>query len=242
MENSCTVFRQRGPQRDRALNTVSQPGWSSEEFHSNCSRRVWPDCGHSFWLVGGEVSGSGTIIPSGSNQSGLRVCGQVLLLTVNFSYLIGASVSVKQRYFCLYPLRGNHDPSLRLHNCFPWLYLPYLASPPSLINNHFNLPLDSGEVMKVEWSLFPNERNGWHRRRFCAQESHTQGPADISNNTSGNRCSLSSFWPLMRMPTSPANLIALLTNIFQLYLLFESYLANKLHAYLLILCYTSNFK
>lgn len=32
------------------------------------------------------------------------------------------------------------------------------------------------------------------------------------------------------------------SDIFQLYLLFESYLANKLHAYLLILCYTSNFK
>ena len=43
-----------------------------------------------FWLVGGEVSGSQHRQPSGSNRSGVNV-----LITVNFSHLVGVSVSAK---------------------------------------------------------------------------------------------------------------------------------------------------
>ena len=131
VENSFTVFPGRGGHREREPSTLclSLDGVVRSFIvivQGVCDQIVdilligwwwskWKWNHHPFWF---------------QPVLGLRVCGQVLLLTVNFSYLIGASVSVKQRYFCVYPLRGSHDPSLRLHNCFPLLYLPYLASPP----------------------------------------------------------------------------------------------------------------
>ena len=75
-----------------------------------------------FRLAGGEVSGRQYHPRSGSNQSGVYVLvGSILSLTVNFSHLVGASVSAKQLKdtvtVCV-SLGGNQDPAPELHYCF----------------------------------------------------------------------------------------------------------------------------
>ena len=48
-------------------------------------------------MVGGEISGSLRYQPSGSKQSAVRVLvGNIPSLTVNFSHMVGFSVSAKQ--------------------------------------------------------------------------------------------------------------------------------------------------
>ena len=134
---------------------------------------LWP----FFWLVGGEVSGSLCHQPSGSKQSSVCVLvGSIPSLTVNFSHMVGVSVSAKQLKDTLcVSLEGEPGPCPKAALLFLLIAPPLSLHPlPSLINSYLfePAPWNSGKVMEVERSLFTIIKKWGHRKGFCSQESH----------------------------------------------------------------------
>ena len=156
---------------------MSHTGESCEDFYSNGSKKAyqltdilligwwwhkWESASSTFWF---------------QPVWGQWVCGQHI---VNFSYLVGGvSVSPKQlRHIVL---------------CIPWGISTYskaalvflftvpllsLYPLPSLSSNCLNLLHgNSGNVIKIEWSLFSVIRKWGAQKGLCAQE---QDPGDIS--------------------------------------------------------------
>ena len=92
---------------------------------------------------------------------GLCACGKG---TVNFSYLVGVSISARQLKVCITWGRIRTLPQ----SCaiVSWLLLPSLHIPslPWLVIVWTDL-WSSGKVMEAEWSLFPTINQG--RRLLC---------------------------------------------------------------------------
>ena len=87
--------RQRGPQWANALTTVCPDLDGVVKSFMVMVPRGRDQLMDSFWLVGGEVSGSQHRQPSGSKRLGSCLWA-AYLFTVNFSYLMGVLVSAKQ--------------------------------------------------------------------------------------------------------------------------------------------------
>ena len=102
--------------------------------------------------------------------------GSIPSLTVNFSHMVGVSVSAKQLKDTLcVSLEGEPGPCPKAALLFLLIAPPLSLHPlPSLINSYLfePAPWNSGKVMEVERSLFTIIKKWGHRKGFRSQESH----------------------------------------------------------------------
>ena len=132
-----------------------------------------------FWLVGGEVYGSEHHYHSGSNWSGVwLLVGSILSLAVNFSYLMGLSVSTKQLKDSIVGMPWwEPGPCPKTDSCFSWrLILPLSYIFPSL------------PQLTTAWTFqdFGEGRRGWMKPISYNQRNRGPRKAFVPRSPTGS--------------------------------------------------------